>query len=345
MSRILIVGSHRAHDVDRAFFERTCNAIGYAIATKRHELLVCSSSDNTADWHAVSGANRAGENTSTASVSYFVARDEFPELGGISPYSPSTFPNIDMQLRITTRGWFSTYDTAASQADAIIAVGGTPRGTGGALYITLAKGKPGLAIPALGGFSEESWRDFANEYSDLRGEDQIALGGTDPNEIARAAVDSVERLIANNPFSTSRKGLEYALIPASMLAAGAAWVYATNILVSTPIWISYLLALTMAAAGMLFRYTTDDARRKEAYAGATRVYKDSTRVIGALLGLSLLLKLAAVQVHNQETDSGTLLTTWLALGGFTAGFLIEEVTGMLTRTLTAALGVALKGDK
>jgi hypothetical protein len=252
---------------------------------------------------------------------------------------------VARQLRLTNRGWFATYNEAISYADAVVSVSGSPRGTGGALYIALAKATPVLAIPAANGFSQEVWTEFAHAYETLPDDDRVKLQGRDPDEIAAAAVRSVELLIDRNPFPVARQGLRYGLLPLAMLGLGAAWLVLTFVVSSQRPWLPWVVATAMALAGMLLRYVNDDARKQEAYAGSARVFKDLTRVLGALLGAFLVIRLFSLQTQAQTTDASTLLAAWLAVLGFAAGFLVEEFTGMLTRALSSVVGAGLKGGK
>lgn len=344
MSRILIVGSHREDDAALALFRTTCEEVGFELARRDHQIVVCSNDSKCADPHVVAGANRAGHAEQPASVAYFVSSEELAGLDKPEGYSQDDYPNVSCQLHLTHRGWFSTYEEATQACDAVISLGGTPRGTGGALYIALSKGRPVLAIPATGGFSLELWDEFPAEYATLENEDEVALRGNEPTQVAKAAARSIERLIKKNPFPKTQRGLRYALLPLTMVAIGAAWVYLTSVSSSGSKWLPYVVAVVTASGGMLFRYATDDARRAEAYAGVARVSKDATRVLGAVLGIGILIAIGTAQAHAKTVTGQTLLSTWLALGGFAAGFLIEQVTEILTRALTSALGGTLKGS-
>jgi hypothetical protein len=331
------------NDDQAAFFRETCEEIGFELASRGHQIVVCSTSPDCADLHVVDGANRAGAKIGPVSIACFVSTEDLQELDGATPYSGEAYPYVDCQLQLTHRGWFSTYDIASQGCDAAIGLGGTPRGTGGALYITLSKGRPVVAVPASGGFSRELWDEFATEYSTLANDDEVSLLGHEPKRIATGAVNAVESLIRRNPFPRPQRGLRYLVLPVIMIAIGVLWTYLTTVTSSRASWLPYAVALVTAAGGMLFRYTTDDARKREAYAGVARVSKDATRVLGAILGLGILLKLGSAQVHNSTATDQALLIAWLGLVGYAAGFLIEQVTEILTRTLSGALGGILKG--
>lgn len=349
VSRILVVGSCQGNDadaqqpspVDAEGFRQLCEQIGRKLALQGHEIVVCSSSARTADYQIVRGASQelgAGK----PSVRYFISLAEREGAGGA--YSTTDFPNVRCELRLTHTGWFASYRAAIDYADAVIAIGGTARGTGGACYMALQKSKPVLGIPAADGFAAEVWREFSSAYAALPDDLQLSLDGSDPSRIADAAVSAVEILIEANPFADARTSRRLILMPLAMLALGGLWVYFCFLSASGPTWLSYVLAVDTAMAGMLFRFVTDDERQQVAYAGAAKWYKEVTRVLGAVFGVFIVVNIIASQFHLPTMGSADVLATWFALAGFACGFLVEQVTGILTKSIEGAVGGILGGS-
>jgi hypothetical protein len=347
MSRILVVGSTRfAADPSTSqltLFGEISRQLGRTLAERGHELVVCSRSDATADWSAVLGANEIGSPNKQVPVSFFVSHAEAET--DPDPYGTDTFPNVNRKLKLTHGGWFTTYDAAAEYSDAVIALGGSSRGTGGALYIALSRRKPVVGIRACDGAAADIWRDVETHYDKLPDDVSLSLRATDPAVVAPAAVKAAEHLIRHDPFPPRSPAPVYALYPLLMLGGAAGWVYFSLISTAIPAWRPYLLAVIMALAGMLLRYTTDAARNEEAYFGPTKLFKDAARVLGLVLLASVLIDWALAQAATGKIDGTVLRTKSLAVVGFAAGFLVEQMSGLLTNTLTAAVRAVVERRK
>jgi hypothetical protein len=347
MSRLLIVGSTRfsenptAEELKR--FRELSEELGRVLAARGHELVVCSRSIDTADHCAVSGADQAASADKHVPVSFFVSRAEAET--DPDPYGTAAFPNVDRKLRLAHGGWFATYDAAAEYCDAVIAIGGSARGTGGALYIALSRRKPVIGMPAVGGAASDIWRDVEPHYDSLPAEVNLALRSPDSHAAATAAVEAAEYLVRHDPFPPRSPAPVYALFPLVMLAAGAGWVYIALVSTAIPSWRPYLVAVIMAIAGMLLRYATDAARNQEAYFGPAKLFKDAARVLGLVLLASLLIDWGIAQAAGGTIDASVLRTKSLAIIGFAAGFLVEEMSGLLTNTLTAAVRTVVERGK
>lgn len=349
MSRVLVVGSRREDGggageppAAGSQFPVLCEAIGRQLTQRGHEIVVCSRSEHTADYSVVRGASRQSD-VDRPPVRYFVSAAE-REAGAADAFPRADFPNVDVDLRVTNSGWFACYTAAIDYVDAVIALGGTPRGTGSASYMALQKATPVLGIPAAGGVAAQIWDEFRTAYATLPSDVQLSLESRELERIASAAVEATEQLIAANPFAESHASRWLVLLPAAMLALGVLWTYASFLTVSGPTWLLFVMALVAAMAGMLFRFVNDDARQQVAYAGLAKWCMQATRVLGALFGVFILVNVVASQFDLPALAATTVLCRWLALAGFACGFLVEQVTHFLTQSIEGAVGGLLGGS-
>jgi hypothetical protein len=345
MSRIFVVGSDRFSTNpgtgEVQLFREISLQVGAVLATRGHEVVVCSRDESTVDWWAVKGADQAaGDANQQVRVSFFVSDDELTKVK-TAPYEASEFPNLDRNIKVTNGGWFNTYQTAIRNCDAVIAVGGSPGGTGAALYMALSQRKPVIGIPALGGAARDVWRDTESQYLSIPSEDRISLQGSASKLAAEAAVQTAETLISHSPFE-SASGARYLLYPLLMLILTTFWIVSTLLWSAPPLWLPYALAVAMSLAGMMLRYVIDAARDQEAYFGPAKVLKDTTRVFGLVLLAFLLVDWLAIQAGGGTIDGPLLRQKLLALLGFAAGYEVEEITGILSRSLTKVVDAILR---
>jgi hypothetical protein len=332
MPKLLIVGS--ARDLAQLdSFRAVARDLGAAVAKRGHELVVCSHSDSTADRWAVEGANGASTPEVPAHVSYFMSAQEL-ENAEDQPYDRQAFPNILLEPRLTHGEWFETYDAAARWCDGAIAIGGSSRGTGPALYLILARRQPVVAITSFGGAAKDIWRDTESHYNTLPAQVRLGLQISENGSVADTAIEAAEYLIEHSPFPRQTPAKVYLSFPISAALLLLGWLLLSFKWTATPTWKPYVVGAVTALAGILLRYAGDSARNREAYVGAARIYRDLARVLCLLLLASILIDWLYAQAGTTAISGTLLRVKLLAVVGFAAGFLVEDVSKLLTQTLT-----------
>lgn len=206
--KIFVVGSLRRPEADqtdsdfneqREDFEGACRALGRSIAAAGHEIVLCSGSESTVDPYVLQGARDAGRKTQV-----FLYRPDYETLAEsneqFNPYAGSEHGNVDLRTKQSSSGWRPTHLSAIKESDAVIAVGGSQRGTGSVMYSAEILGKPTILIPSFGRTAEANWKDFARYYSPEQ-EADLQSSYSDRGSWAERVLAATNQLVKNNTFS------------------------------------------------------------------------------------------------------------------------------------------------
>lgn len=350
MANVLIVGSYRPDRTElnwpgtRDEFEEKCASIGAELARRGHTLVVCSNSQNTADVHAARGAAEQSKAKSPSSLRYFVSVGEAKRTGPQNVnYAQGEFSGLNFEPRYTEEGWTSTYLRAAEFCQAVVTLGGSPRGAGSACYISIARGTPVVPVPCFGGVSQQLWEDDVRARDAIAPADRLALEDRNSDALAKACANSVERVAKHNPWASNISPLVANLGLAAIVGLLAAWFVLAIDPAPRGTVVPYIAAIVAAAGGMTFRFANDDAANFIFYSGWPRVARDATRVFGALFAVFTLIQIGAIQLNLASQTNTDLFVGWLSALGFATGYIVENVVGLITSTMKTSIN-ATTGD-
>ena len=282
--RILITGSFRTSDeTSFAQFKLLCNSLGEKLADGKHCVLVCSSSDHTADKHIVAGMIKS--KTKPVVEVYFPMSD-----GSEMPYKDSFSTPVDLKYKPCQGGFRVVHLNCVQNADVVIAIGGSDRGTGTlySIYSAELLEKPVALIPYFGGAAKETWDYFNGRYYG-----QLNAGvfsnPTNPNFLnwATDILEAVKQLAKRNPFL--RKNAFVGVI-SSIFALGAVggWLYLffSGIPENVPLRVCLMMG-TSSVVGSMLRILGREAGLLDADISVKRPV--IAAVTGLLVGFALFL--------------------------------------------------------
>lgn len=192
---------------DRERMRQHCRGLGRALAERKHTVIVNSSRPVTVDPYIVEGLN---DQESGAPHRVIVFRPE-PGRENLSPGHVKPFADritalnrIRFEYMPAEGNYRTTHLMSILEADVILALGGSPRGTGTVVYSAEVMKRPVGLIRAFGGESSDAWDDFRRFYTpEIREVFEKPLDALDdqwPVEV----VKRLEQLEATNPFDRTR---------------------------------------------------------------------------------------------------------------------------------------------
>lgn len=255
--KVFVIGSmYKLEDQhEKDAFSEAARALGEQLATRKHSIILCSAAPSTADPYIIEGSNRI-----KPSPKAFIYRpdrqtiEEDPDLD--ASVFESRYPDMRLIWRDCNGGWRVVHLRAMREADAILALGGSPRGTGTVIYSAEVLEKPIALLPTFKGVSEFAWRDFSRHYPQEI-QDKLNRPWTADSEWASEIVSALESLKRTNPFKRKNN-----LRDSLKLLVGIAFLLAWLIpLVSPgvlplPGWAAVFIAIAFASmAGSIIRNT------------------------------------------------------------------------------------------
>lgn len=335
--KILVVGSFRDQsDENLNDFRSACRALGSVLARQNHRVILCSTSESTADRYVLEGMDQTAE----------VARVIFYRLdrGLADPLADrvtaelfGSLNNVEIDQRYVDGGWRVVHLKSINEADLVISLAGTERGTGTVIYSAEALGKPVFVVPIFGGASEHAWRDFKRFYTS----EEVAVlqrpwreSGTWAGELLDAAVDFARR----NPIAKVRASDAVSSVIVSLsLVVGwiAALLRVDGGLIPPLVW-AYAMILFATYLGVMLRHSIASGR----YDWRRRLYDFFQAIL-----VSFAVFILAEGVNVFVTDKGILLDResvrlvgWrLSVIGFFGGFLLDEYIKSLEKRARKAL--------
>ena len=224
--RIFVIGSSDSLEApERANFRKACESLGKAIANRRHNLIICSGDERTADPHLVRGANSVVSQTKV--LLYRPDRRTIED----SPDNPpdpyidgSEYSNLTFFRHQCTGGWRVVHLKALHACDAVLAIGGNQRGTGTVVSSAEVLEKPVIIIPTFGGAAEEVWGDFYRYYSDSE-QGRLLEPWANANDTvwAERIINTALSIVKRNPFKRVRRR-DIACCAVFGLSALEAWI-------------------------------------------------------------------------------------------------------------------------
>ena len=167
--KIFVIGSSKdlGEGIQKAEFDRACEALGEALGNTGNTIILCSARETTADPYIVRGLNNArGKHEVILIRPDRATLEEDPE-DPIDAYpNEAEYPNITFKRRVCNGGWRVVHLQAIRACDAVIAIGGTLRGTGTAIYSAEVLERAVIPIAGFGGAAEYALHDFRRHYND-----------------------------------------------------------------------------------------------------------------------------------------------------------------------------------
>lgn len=310
-------------------FSQAAQALGEELATRGHSIILCSADQSTVDPHVLAGFSRTKPTPKT-----FVYRPDHQTMQSDPDLDPSiyesSFPDLDITWKDFNGGWRVVHLGAMNDADVVLALGGSPRGTGTVIYSAEVVGKPVALLPTFKGVAEFAWRDLSRYYVDDVREKLIRPWAPD-SRWAQGVVAALEGLKKNNPF----KRVDNLRVSLKLLA-GIGFLVAWLVplispdLVPLPGWATVFLAIAFASmAGSLARNTLRSLQFIKTE------WQISSVIVEVLLGLFLailivaLTELAGFLVSGQAatfpTAEDVQRAGWvLSISAFASSLLIER---------------------
>lgn len=340
--KVLVVGSRAKEQTSLGAgsqadpFQAVCLDLGAALANARHELVLGSEAEHTADAHVARGASAEALKANRRVRCWYLPRT--------APSHPpfADLSGLEVIVKNPTRpDWESVSAQQVELADAVLTVGGSRR-TRTAAYLAMAQRKPLVAIASQGGAS----KDISEDVKSLLGGDPDVrrrfdeLAGKFGAEEAEAAV----RLLVELSHRPARRR---PLLPAKwfLLALAlvllAAWVRTFAAPWPDGVAAFFLLSGLAALLGTVLRNVLRVVFDPTAEVTWTRLQHDAAA--GVLLGFLLLLVYlagAALVAGEGQTalppgGDGRFheVAVLVSLLGTTGGLLIEEVAERLRKLL------------
>jgi hypothetical protein len=213
---IFFVGSYR--DGGEEAFRSAAGNLATAFAPYARQFILCSTSDRTVDRHVMDALKGAAPRVRIRLIHPRPEEYDGPP-PDMSELRQDILP-VEIESIEVNGGWRASHLRALQEADVVVVIGGSERGTGTVVYSADILGKPLILVPTFGGAAKSAWRDFARHYTDtekdqLRGNPQSAHWS---DEVVTASLAIIDR----NPFDKSGNGrLLYLLI--ATVAALVGW--------------------------------------------------------------------------------------------------------------------------
>lgn len=334
--KVLLIGSKR-HIEDAEMvrvFEDSCRSIGRVLSDRKAEILLVSGSGSTVDPYVAAGANSSSFGAKLALFSpdaETIAADDGRSIG---VFDQAQYPNAEIRKREIDGGWRVVHLRALSDCDVVIAVGGSPTGTGTVVYSAEVLGKPVVLVPTLGGSAKNAWRDLKRYYTP---EQRQMLQAVPDGSLAWAqhVVNAAFAIEHRNPFVTisSRR---IAVYLASIVAAFFGWfgVYSLDKVI-LPGWFEVGMMLFLASVvGSLARASLESTGYLRPIAGARNPL--SILLTGVSVSLAVFfLPQGAVQILNggalpiDSVESVRRIGLALSTLAFFASVFVERVVDRL----------------
>ncbi len=237
-------------------YRKACEELGAAFVKEGHTIIVCGSSPNTVDPYVVKGVESVDGKHNVYVYRPSERSEDIPtKLRDLSPlpYNQEDYRNINFKLVSSQREWRHAHLRAIHDCDVLVALGGSPRGTGPVIYSAEVVETPVVLIPQFQGLARETWRDFIRYYSpDEQREllDTIDFSKKWGERIVKLVIDIARR----NPFSKINFK-DATLKGVVMLLALTGWfVLFSSEIPSLPPWLPvFLMMLCASLVGSLMR--------------------------------------------------------------------------------------------
>lgn len=173
-------------------------------------------------------------------------------------------------------GWRVTHLRALREADLVVAIGGSSRGTYNVIYSAEVLEKPVLLIPTFGGAAKEAFRDFTYYYKQIGIYTELLQGVKGDRMYS-----FVDKLYRKNPFQ-KQKTTSKIVRAVFGVAAFLIWFFMfwePNQWVESHVAVLLMISSSAVAGGIL--------RNTLRLVGAIRTRWDANLLIELLLGLLL----------------------------------------------------------
>jgi hypothetical protein len=209
-----------------------CRAIGCAVASAGHSLIIGTADEVSIDPFIAQGANRSRKSGTPVQVVIPVEPSLRNEGDGrfFVPFLGSRdYPRLQVQSRQARGPWGAAHLTGSQIADILVVIGGGPM-TEAAAYDAIAIGKPVLAIPAFGGRAKQVFEAIADDWREVGMDEMTRYGLENPNpdRVGQTVLSAIDLLMRNNPYRPDRSN-------ASALAVG------TALIVTLTLWVALFL--------------------------------------------------------------------------------------------------------
>ena len=343
---VLVLGSCRhLDDARKSAFAEVCDALGAALARSGESILLCSRSTHTADPYVLKGSKRTKAAKATRVTLYQPAEAEEPEGGGLpEATSPDAKLWKDIPARTCEGGWRILHLYAIRDAHAVVAIGGSMRGTHTAIYSAELLSKPTILLPAFGGAASENWGYFHGRYySDEEAATLRQFGMEGASDGARSVVDTIQAIVKRHARAKAAS-LGPARLTLLALCALAVWTY---VMFARPQFLppAGALSLLLVAASVSGSMLRLILRR----VGALPIEWSESHatlsiVLGMLIGFGLLLiggfanlslngKMMTVDTYDDATRIGATISLVL----FGAALFLEQAWGQLAEKVLRQL--------
>ncbi|MCR6482065.1 hypothetical protein M8542_04510 [Amycolatopsis sp. OK19-0408] len=321
--KVFIVGSPRGAGAEGEAFREFCRELGQVLVQKGHQVILCSTSETTADRYVFEGVDRAAVN---GKVVHF-RLDQTQGDPGRRLKAESflhALRSVDVDLRYVEGGQRVVHLRAIREADLIVSVGGSS-GTAAAVYSAAVLEKPVMVVPSFGGASKDAWSDFRGFYNTdeknlLQKSPQLSSNWT------QEFIELAARFVRRNPMVEVRAAEVVASVATSVVLVGG-WIAAfvrVNLGFLPPVAWTYVLIMIATYLGVLLRHSFSSAK----YSWRHRV----NDLFQALI-IAFAVLIFAEGVNALVAGSGLLLAKgsdvqllgWrLSIVGFSSGFLLDE---------------------
>lgn len=332
--KFLVLGSCRhLDDGEQLEFAAACEALGEAFSRAGETFILCSRSPHTADPHILKGVRQA---KATQKVTVYEASVQ--ESDGELAQQANSQDQIwkDITVRTHEGEWRTLHLRAIREADAVLAIGGSSRGTQTSIYSAELLSKPVILIPSFGGACSESWGYFRGRYYLDEEADTLYQRWASRPEVLAKSICGVSRKIIRRYHRNSQSRLERSGLIALTIISLAIWTYLMFgvTVVMPPAAALCLLLATASVSGSLLRII---ARRVGAL--TSQWAEDNAAfsiILGLLIGFGLLLvggfanlalngKLMTVANHDDARRIGFSLSPIL----FLVGLFVEQAWARL----------------
>lgn len=318
--RILLIGSQRDEQTDE--FRSAARELAVALAPIASQFIVCSTSPSTVDRYALEALRERARKTRVTLI-YPSQTADGGALADVEATRARSHP-VEVRPHEVRGGWRAAHLQALHDCDVVVALGGSPRGTGTVIYSADVLGKPVVLLPTHGGAAADAWRDFNQLYTD---EERLVLrAATTRAGWAPDVAAAVAAIASRNPFRKHRGAGKLCTV---VLLAVVGWLLCQrNMARLQPIG-------TLPAnliAGFAFAATVGVALSERDRTGSTW-RQDVLRWLGVATGLAFATLLL------EEFAS------FIVLGHATLFDLsVEEARGLFLRASVLALAAGLTAD-